>query len=164
MKNVLSVCVLASCTLLTACEGMGPKEQQYTAAGCATGAIGGGLLGVLGGHGNSSAALMGAGAGLLAGCLAGNAIGRQLDARDRAQAEQALLYALNAPPTRSGYVPPQQWHSDHTSNRGTIQVQKVTKTASGECRQAHETAYIQSQEVVQTINYCRNSSGGWAQA
>jgi surface antigen len=145
------------------CESMGQHEQQMTALGCAAGAMGGGLLGLLGGHGNGGAVAMGAGAGLLTGCVAGNIIGRQLDARDRATAEAATLAALNAPPNSR----PRAWRSDHgTGNHGTVMVQSTTRTANGgECKEVNEVAYIQSQEVNQPVKYCRTGPhGDWKEA
>jgi surface antigen len=149
---------------LGGCEGMGQHEQQMTAFGCAAGAVGGGLLGLVAGHGNGGAVAAGAGAGLLTGCVAGNIIGRQLDERDRRAAETATLAALNAPP--SSRPTARAWRSDHgTGNHGTVVVQSTTRTAGGECKQVNEVAYIQGKEVNQPAKYCRSGpEGDWKEA
>ena len=144
---------------------MGPHEQEMTAYGCAAGALGGGLIGLVAGHGNGGSAALGAGAGLLAGCAAGNIIGRELDERDRQAAEAATLAALDAPPSRRPVA--HAWHSDHgTGNHGTVFVQSSTKTADGgECKQVNEVAYIKGEEVNQPVKYCRSGpSSDWTQA
>jgi surface antigen len=147
------------------CEGMGQHEQEMTAFGCAAGALGGGLIGLVAGHGNGGAVAAGAGAGLLTGCVAGNVIGRQLDERDRGAAEAATLAALNAPSSSRSVA--RAWRSDHgTGNHGTVVVQSTTRMASGsECKEVNEVAYIQSKEVAQPAKYCRSgASGDWKQA
>lgn len=151
---------------LAGCAGMGPHEQQDTELGCVSGAIGGGLLGLALGNGNSSSALLGAGSGLLAGCAAGNVIGRQLDAQDRMAAEQATYAALDAPPVYHGYAHRHYWNSDHgTGNHGYVTVKHVTRTASGgECKELNEVAYIKGQEVNQPSKFCKSPDGSWTAA
>jgi surface antigen len=160
--NRVTKCVVVIGLLipLTGCEGMGPKEQQYTMAGCATGLLAGLGAGLGLGHGNSGAALAGAGLGMAAGCTTGNIIGRQLDAQDRRAAYAATLAALNAPVTTR--PKPQYWNSDHgTGNHGSVIVQATTHAGGKECKQVNEVAYIKGSEVNQPTKYCRDSSGEW---
>jgi surface antigen len=156
---------VSSTIVVTGCDSMGQHEQQMTAAGCVTGALGGGLLGLVGGHGSGQAIALGTGAGLLTGCAAGNIIGKQLDERDRRVAEAATLAALNAPPARHPVA--HTWRSDHgTGNHGTVVVQSTMRSAGGgECKQVNEVAYIQSEEVNQPVKYCRSGpEGDWKAA
>jgi surface antigen len=158
IRSALVLIAIAGVVPIAGCDTMGPHEQQYTA-------VGGGLLGVLAGHGNGTAVALGAGSGLLAGCAAGNIIGRQLDDRDREVAEAATLAALNAPPAPHPVA--HVWHSDHgTGNHGAVVVQSSTRTASGgECKEVNEVAYIQSKEVNQPVKYCRSGpDGDWKEA
>jgi surface antigen len=142
---------------------MGPKEQQYTIAGCATGLLAGLGAGLGLGHGNTGATVAGAGLGMAAGCATGNIIGRQLDAQDRQAAYAATLAALNAP--AATHPKPQYWRSDHgTGNHGSIVVQATTHTGGKECKQVNEVAYIKGSEVNQPTTYCRDSNGEWATA
>jgi surface antigen len=165
-RNALALAAGIGLALATAgCDGMGQHEQQMTAVGCAAGALGGGLIGLMAGHGNGGAVAAGAGAGLLTGCVAGNLIGRQLDQRDRAAAEAATVAALNAPPSSRPVA--RAWRSDHgTGNHGTVVVQSTTRMASGgECKEVNEVAYVQGKELNQPVKYCRGGSGGdWKEA
>jgi surface antigen len=160
------ICALAGLLLFACSPNAGPNEVNYTLAGCAAGALGGGLMGNLFGHGNTGATVAGVGLGAAAGCLAGNAIGRQLDDRDRQLAQAATVRALSLPPGRQA-----TWRSDHTTNSGRVTVQSVQKpttTASsgggGECKLVREVAYIKGQEVTQDAKYCRGTGGEWESA
>jgi surface antigen len=160
----LAICAVIGVLLAACSPNAGPHETSYTLAGCATGGLAGGLLGNLLGHGNTGATLAGAGVGAAAGCLTGNAIGRQLDERDRQLAQAATVRALSLPP--GGH---RNWTSDHTSNHGSITVEKVASNGSsasggGECKIVREVAYIKGQEVTQDSKYCRNPQGEWASA
>jgi surface antigen len=147
-------------TSLTGCEGMGPKEQQYTMAGCATGLLAGLGMGLGLSHGNAGGAVAGAAAGTAVGCLAGNAIGRQLDERDRQQQQLAIYAALDAPRPVA-----RNWTSDHgTGNHGKVSVSAPVKTAQGECKNVNEVAYVHGQEATESTKYCRNSQGEWTEA
>jgi surface antigen len=164
----LAICAVTGALLCACSPTAGPNETSYTLAGCATGALGGGLMGNLLGHGNAGATLAGVGLGAAAGCLTGNAIGRQLDEQDRRIAAAATLRALSLPPGRQT-----TWQSDHSTNNGRITVQSAQKVASngsasssggGECKTVREVAYIKGQEVTQDAKYCRNPQGEWASA
>lgn len=162
MKRLIKYLVVVGLVIpLAGCDGMGPKEQQYTMAGCATGLLAGIGAGLGFGHGNTGATVAGAGLGLAAGCATGNIIGRQLDERDRQAAYAATLAALDAPPTPR--PKPHYWNSDHgTGNHGSVVVQATTHTDGKECKQVNEVAYIKGAEVNQPTKYCRDSSGEWA--
>jgi hypothetical protein len=71
-----------------ACQAFGPKAVSGALIGTAGGAAAGaGIGGALGGK---SGALIGAGVGGLVGLIGGSSVGHNLDARDCAEAQQAL--------------------------------------------------------------------------
>ena len=108
MKRNSGVLMAAALTLtltLTLTSGCQTNEQTGLLLGGGAGALMGGLLGnAVGGR---SGTLIGAAIGGLGGAFAGSLIGRNLDARDRQQAQEATRLALISTSTQ-----PVAWTSD----------------------------------------------------
>ncbi len=166
----LALLAALSLPLLAGCQN---NEQTYGAGGAALGAVACGIAGNAIFH--STVGTLGSAAACGAvGYLAGSAIGRQLDDRDRALAAAATQQALATPvqyaPTQTAVVHPHPkpttWKSDHgTGTSGSASVVAVQPGPSGgECRTVREVAYIKGQEQTQESKYCRGSDGSWVSA
>lgn len=78
-----------------ACQALGPKAMSGALIGTLGGAAGGAGIGAAAGGGRGAA--IGAGVGALAGLIGGLVVGRNMDARDCAQAQVALAQLRYAP-------------------------------------------------------------------
>jgi YD repeat-containing protein len=81
MKKIISLCLVASLLLITACAN---KAQQGAGVGALSGALAGSLL--------SRNKALGAGIGAGVGLLLGYVVGNELDKRDQQQINQTLEY------------------------------------------------------------------------
>lgn len=172
MRRPFSLTLLAvvALPLLAGCQN---NEQSYGAGGAALGAVACGIVGNAIFH-NAAGTLGSAAACGAVGYLAGSAIGRQLDDRDRALAAAATQQALATPVHYASsqttvvrpHTKPQTWNSDHgTGTSGSATVVAVQpQPTGGECRTVREVAYIKGQEETQESKYCRGSDGSWVSA
>jgi surface antigen len=151
-KNVLLLVIIP--LLLVGCSpyGHGPKEQQGTLIGAASGAILGAQVG--GGRGQ----LVGVAIGTLAGALLGQDIGRTLDKADQIAMRQSAQYALEYAPTNTST----QWRNPDTGNAGTVTPVETYQSRSGEyCREYRQTVWVGGEKQQAYGTACRQPDGSW---
>jgi surface antigen len=140
-----AIAALAGALAVAGCAGAGPNERGGTVIGAGGGAVVGGLAG----------GWQGAAIGAVAGGVVGNLIGRDMDERQRAQAEDAAYRAARENRraewgNRSGVYGYAEPAGDYYNRGGTVchdYVQYMTK--NGRTYQDRTTI-------------CRDQSGGWA--
>lgn len=145
---------LLSTTLLGACaqDGTVNKEGIGTLVGAGLGALVGSRVG--GGKGRLAAVALGA----LGGAYLGSKLGKQLDAADRARAEQAQEEAHTTPVGKTI-----AWNNPDSGNSGTF-----TPTRDGNdrqtgnyCREYKTTINVDGKTEEAYGNACRQSDGTW---
>ena len=152
MKNVVITTVLAT-TLLTGCAGTYNKATT----GAALGAIAGTALayGLAKDSGKKDLWLI---AGAAAGGLVGNAIGAQLDERDKLLLGQTFQNTLeNAPTNQAG-----SWNNPNTGNSGSVTPTATHLSANEQpCREFTTTVNIGGQPQQGYGTACRQNDGSW---
>ena len=124
-----------------------------------------GLLGALGGAavGGGIAALAGGGAGWiiagsLLGGLAGGAIGKHLDDKDKAKANAAAHEAFES--GRTGQ--PTVWENPDSGNRGSVTPTRTYQLANGQyCREYTQDIVIGGEKHQTYGTACRQADGSW---
>ncbi len=125
-----------------------------------------GLLGALGGAavGGGIAALAGGGAGWiiagsLLGGLAGGAIGKNLDDKDKAKANAAAHEAFES--GRTGQ--PSVWDNPDSGNSGTVTPTQTFANSQGQyCREINQTITIDGNTEEVTGTACRQADASWS--
>ena len=165
MSNSKLIAIVLTATMLTACTG--PNGQPNSGImnggglnkqdiGTGAGAIGGGVLGSLVGHGAGKvAATIG---GALLGGMLGNSIGKSLDNADKAAYDSASQKALETAPT--GQAMP--WRNSKSGNSGTITPTNTYQLADGQyCREYSQTIVVGGQKQQGYGKACRQPDGTW---
>jgi len=133
-----------------------------TLSGCATNptneqggqVIGGVLGGVLGsqvgsGSGRTAAII----AGTVAGAMIGGSIGRNMDASDRAKAQNAVEYNRSNEPS--------SWRNPDTGNAYTVTPTSTYQSNNQSCREYTTEAVIDGRRETVVGNACRQPDGSW---
>ncbi len=151
-RLVFAVLVLPFLVLTTGCESGREKEI----GGLLVGAALGGFLGSqIGGGGG---AIVATGAGVFLGALIGGGIGKQLDEKDRLEAQRATQSALES--SRSGQTI--TWTNPDTGNSGTVTPTKTYQKNSNEyCREFQQTVTIGGKTEDAFGTACRQHDGSW---
>ena len=152
MKNVVITTVLAT-TLLTGCAGTYNKATTGAALGALTGTA---LAYGLGKDSSKKGLWLIAGAA--AGGLAGNAIGAQLDERDKLLLGQTFQNTMeSAPNNQVG-----GWSNPNTGNSGTVTPTQTMISANNQpCREFQTTVNIGGELTQAYGTACRNADGSW---
>jgi surface antigen len=147
MKKVITLtaaAITSAALMITGCTP-GNNVPGATAAGAVAGGLAGGLL-----FGGSAAGIIG---GALVGGIVGNVIGNQMDARDRAYMQNAIIVG----PVNRTVV----WTNDQTGV-----VYRVTPTreyyySGNYCRQYTTRVYINGQWRTAYGRACKWPDGTW---
>ena len=152
MKNVVIATVLAT-TLMSGCAGTYNKATTGAALGALTGTA---LAYGLGKDSSKKGLWLIAGAA--AGGLAGNAIGKQLDERDRLLMGQTFQNTMEvAPNNQVG-----GWSNPNTGNSGTVVPTQTHMTANNQpCREFQTTVNVGGEAVQAFGMACRQADGAW---
>jgi surface antigen len=151
-KSVLVLVVVSLVMVGCAPYGHGPKEQQGTFIGAASGA----LLGAQVGSGQGR--LVAVAIGTLAGALLGQDVGRTLDKADRMAMQQNAQYALEHAPTNTSTT----WRNPDSGNAGALMPVETYQSKSGEyCREYRQTVSIGGQRQEAYGTACRQPDGNW---
>ena len=152
MKNVVITTVLAT-TLLTGCAGTYNKATTGAALGALTGTAL--AYGLAKDSGKKDLWLI---AGAAAGGLAGNAIGAQLDERDKLLLGQTFQNTMeSAPNNQVG-----GWSNPNTGNSGTVTPTQTMISANNQpCREFQTTVNIGGELTQAYGTACRNADGSW---
>jgi surface antigen len=137
---------------LIACEAGREKEQIGAIVGAGAGALAGSQIG--GGRGQLAAVAV----GTLLGAWAGSQIGRQLDERDRLLHSQAIQQAHAAPVGQTI-----EWNNPESGHAGTVTtVRDGTDTATGAyCREYQQTVTVGGRTEQAYGTACRQPDGTW---
>ncbi len=137
---------------LVACEAGREKEQLGALVGAGAGALAGSQIG--GGRGQLAAIAV----GTLLGAWAGSQIGRQLDERDRLLASQAVQQAHAAPVGETI-----AWNNPDSGHSGTVTtVRDGTQAATGAyCREYQQTITVGGRTEEAYGTACRQPDGTW---
>ena len=152
MKNVVITTVLAT-TLLTGCAGTYNKATTGAALGALTGTA---LAYGLGKDSSKKGLWLIAGAA--AGGLAGNAIGAQLDERDKLLLGQTFQNTMETAPNQQVG----SWNNPNTGNSGTV-TPTATHLSTNEqpCREFTTTVNIGGKPQQGYGTACRQADGSW---
>jgi len=107
--------------------------------------------------GGTAVASIGAEPGTLSGGLAGNMIGRDLDATDRRAALSAEFRALEYGQT--GASTP--WSNTRTGHYGSVVPGTAYKLNDTTCREFNHTLYVDGRSESARGTACRTPDGGW---
>ena len=152
MKNVVIATVLAT-TLMSGCAGTYNKATTGAALGALTGTALAYGLGK-----DSSKKNLWLIAGAAAGGLAGNAIGKQLDERDRLLLGETVQQTLEHGPTNSVG----SWSNPDSGNSGTVTPTQTMMSANNQpCREFNTTVNIGGELSQAYGTACRQSDGSW---
>ena len=128
------------------------NEVVGTLLGAALGGLVGSQIG--GGSGNKIAI----GAGVLAGGLFGNNIGRSLDCRDMEYHDDTAQSALETHRTGST----SQWTNPDTGHSGTVTPVETYQRADGVyCRDFEQTISVEGETELAQGTACRQDDGTW---
>lgn len=129
------------------------REQNAT-AGTVIGAIVGGVIGSQIGKGSGNvAATIG---GVILGGLAGNAIARDIDCRDRPYAFRAYSRGFDGPVGRR-YA----WYGEKRRNHGYFRTTREFHERGYVCRDFVDDRYIGRRHYVRRGTACREHDGNW---
>lgn len=136
---------------LSACEGYGPKQT----VGAGAGALAGGLAGTQ--IGGGSGRLWATGAGVLLGTLLGSEIGSSLDRADRTYMQQAQSRAHAAPLGERIY-----WNNPDTGHSGAyVPVRDGYSAAGRYCREYQQSIVVGGRTERATGIACQRPDGAW---
>jgi surface antigen len=153
MNRNIIVTGLLTLTLLGGCAGTYNKQQAGGVLGSVLGA--GGAYGLAKDSSNKEAWII---AGALLGALAGDAIGAQLDERDRLLAGRSFQSSMELNPNSQGTG----WRNPNTGNSGTVTPTQTYVTAGGQpCREFQQTVIVGGQEQQAYGTACRQADGSW---
>lgn len=152
MKRVLVLLTVVAFLAVGCAPHAGPREQQGTLIGGATGAI----LGAQVGSGKGQ--LVAVAIGTLAGALIGQDVGRTLDAADKMAMERNAQYALEHAPTNTSTP----WRNPDSGNAGELTPVETYQNKSGEyCREYRQTVWVGGEEQQAYGTACRQPDGSW---
>ena len=148
-RNLIRTVALCSAVALAGCTNYGRQEQSGMVIG---GALGG-LLGsqVSGKHDDwRTAAII---AGTMAGVAIGGSIGRTMDEVDRMKTAQTLEAV------RTGV--PSTWRNPDTGNQYSVTPTRTNMTSAGPCRDYTINALIEGRQETVHGTACRQPNGSW---
>ena len=152
MKSKHVILLTVTAFTIAACESGREKETFGTVAGAAVG----GLIGSQIGSGSGSVAA-GVGLGLL-GAYLGNRIGKQLDDKDKMEAEKAAQASFNDPQDGQRY----SWNNPTSRHSGEVTSNRTYINRAGQtCRDYATTATIASKLERATGTACQQRDGSW---
>ncbi|MBL6958274.1 MAG: glycine zipper 2TM domain-containing protein [Rhodospirillales bacterium] len=138
--------------LLSACTEGQEKQQLGTIIGSGLGALVGSQIGS--GKGKLVAVAIGA----VAGGWAGNQLGKQLDEKDKALAEQTAQTSLEHNQTDQTST----WRNPDSGHSGSYTPTKTYKSADGEdCREFETTVTVDGKIEKAMGRACRQQDGSW---
>ena len=140
----------------TGCQDQGFMGSGNQVVGTLLGAAVGGLLGsqVGGGTGNKIAI----GAGVLAGGLLGNNIGKTMSCADQVQHAETAQQAFETQPAGTTT----SWQNPDTDTAGTITPTATYQRSDGtNCRDFEQTVTIDGRYETATGTACRQQDGTW---
>jgi surface antigen len=149
MKRLAAL--LLAPALLAGCADYGVKESGGALLGAGVGALAGSQIG------SGTGRLAATGAGALLGGLVGQSAGRSLDRADRVYYGRTATDTLERVP--SGHR--SQWRNPDTGNWGTITPMRTYETASGHCREYHQTIVVGGRAEEAYGTACRQPDGSW---
>ncbi len=153
MNRNIIVTGLLTLTLMGGCAGGYNKQQAGGVLGAVLG--GGGAYGLAKDSSNKEAWII---AGALLGALAGDAIGSQLDERDKLLAGQSFQASMEHNPNSQG----SSWRNPNTGNSGTVTPTQTYVTAGGQpCREFQQSIIVGGQTQNAYGKACRDASGSW---
>ncbi len=148
LKVLVTVPLLSAALLIAGCE---TKQQQGTVAGAAVGA------GVGSFFGKGSGRVFAIAGGALVGGFVGNRVGKNMDDRDRRQAQAAAKEAESAPVGETI-----DWSNPDSGNSGSIQVvQEGTDADGNRCRDLKHTVNAGGETQTDTGVICQRDDGSW---
>ena len=151
-RQVFAVLLIPFIVLMTGCDSGRDKEIGGLLAGAALGGFLGSQIG--GGTGR----LVAVGAGVLIGGLIGGNIGKQLDEKDRLEAQRTTQSALES--SRAGQTV--AWTNPDSGNSGTITPTKTYQKSGAEyCREYQQTVTIGGKTEDAHGTACRQPDGSW---
>lgn len=142
--TIMAVAVTSTGLAITGCTP-GNNVPGSTAAGAVAGGLAGGLL-----FKGSPAGIIG---GALLGGIVGNAIGNQMDARDRAYMQNAIIVT----PVHETVA----WTNDETGVIYRVTPTRVYYYEGRHCRDYTSRVYINGQWRVAYGRVCQYPSGDW---
>jgi len=151
---ILLVLVFGSANVRAECDPSqtGGNEIFGTLLGAAVGGLVGSQIGS--GSGNKIAI----GAGVLAGGLFGNKIGKQLDCKDQAYHVETTQNALEYQPTGQT----SSWSNPDSGHSGAVTPTKTYTVSDGTpCREFTQTINVDGQAEEVTATACRQEDGTW---
>ena len=152
MKKLV-IATAVSAVLLTGCAGTYNKATTGAALGAITGTALAYGLGK-----DSSKKNLWLIAGAAAGGLAGNAIGKQLDERDKLLLGQTFQNTMETAPNQQVG----SWNNPNTGNSGTVTPTQTMMSANNQpCREFQTTVNIGGELTQAYGTACRNSDGSW---
>lgn len=129
-------------------------RDENATSGAVLGAILGGLLGSQMGHGGGrTAATIG---GIVLGGVAGSAIARDIDCRDRPYAFRAYAQGFDGPVGRDW-----GWQNDGRTAYGTFRPTREYHDRGYVCRDFQDDRYVRGRHYVQRGTACRETDGNW---
>ena len=147
MKKWVTFATVATATaglLLTGCTP-GQNVPGATAAGAVAGGLAGGLL-----FKGSTAGIVG---GALLGGIVGNVIGNQMDARDRANMQQAIVVVpVNQTTT---------WTNTQTGVTYRVTPVRVYRSSGYPCREYRTQVYVNGRWHTEYGRICRTPNATW---
>ena len=157
IRSILAIAVLISVSTGLRAECYKDSSSSGNGiVGTLLGAAVGGLLGsqIGGGSGNKVAI----GAGVLAGGLLGNNIGKSLDCKDQEYHSDTTQSSLERQPTGTT----SSWRNPDSSHGGTVTPTKTYAKADGTpCRDFSQTIIVDGQQEEIEATACRQSDGTW---
>ena len=165
MRNTVFLPLTALAVLATAasaqaqtqgCQDQGALGSNEQVIGTLLGAAVGGLLGsqIGGGTGNKIAI----GAGVLAGGLLGNSVGRSMSCADQMQHGQTAQQAFETQPTGTT----SSWQNPDTHTSGSVTPTATYQRSDGTyCRDFEQTVTIDGRYETATGTACRQPDGSW---
>lgn len=150
------ICLSLITTGLTGCLSDGPKQTAGQLIGAATGAV----MGAQFGHGRGK--LVGVAIGTLAGSYIGGMVGRSMDQRDRAMAQETMIATLESAPDYST----RSWRNPNNQHAGHFEVTRTIERPEDNlvCRDYVHTVIIDGKQEKVHGRACRDvrdRKGAW---
>ena len=158
MRKFAIFTMLFAMVALTACNGpnggLGGYGTKQT-VGAGAGAVAGGLAGSQ--IGSGSGQLVATGAGVLLGALLGSEVGKSLDRADMAYARQANQRAYDAPVGQTI-----TWNNPESGNHGSVTPRRDGYSSAGRyCREYEQVIYVDGRQETAVGTACQNPDGSW---
>ena len=146
-RRILHLLAAVVLTLTGCATSPGPREW----AGMGLGGVLGGVTGSQFGSGRGRTAATAA--GTLGGIWVGGAVGRSMDASDRARTVQALNSAAGGTPT--------EWRKEHSGQVYTVIPVRTHQTNTAPCRHYHVDGGLPQRHQTSSGTACGRPEGNW---